>query len=115
MSADPTGHLLVADDDRINHHLLGRQLEKDGHTVSVAENGRRALEMLEEEDFDLVLLDIVMPEMDGMEVLEKVRETRSEAELPVIMVTSRSERVHVVKALEMGANDYITKPIDLAV
>ncbi|MHC4714521.1 MAG: PP2C family protein-serine/threonine phosphatase [Planctomycetota bacterium] len=109
------GKLLVVDDNEMNRDMLSRRLSRRGHTVLVAENGAKALEIIEKEPFDLILLDIMMPVMDGMQVLETVRRTRSASDLPIIMATAKSESEDVVKALKMGANDYVTKPLDFAV
>ena len=81
----------------------------------VAEDGYRALEMIEEHDFDVILLDIMMPGLDGYEVLEKIREQHGPGELPVIMATAKDESQDIVRALNLGANDYVTKPFDFPV
>jgi len=113
--APGSGHLLVVDDNEMNRDLLSRRLIKKGHRVQVAEGGARALEMIEDEAFDVVLLDIMMPGMDGMEVLEKIRGHHAPDELPVIMATAKTEREDVVAALKMGANDYVAKPFDFPI
>jgi sigma-B regulation protein RsbU (phosphoserine phosphatase) len=109
------GHLLVVDDNEMNRDLLSRRLSKKGYRVQVAEGGARALEMIGTEAFDLVLLDIMMPGMDGMEVLERVRGDHGPDELPVIMATAKTESEDIVAALKLGANDYVTKPFDFPV
>lgn len=109
------GLILVVDDNEMNRDVLARRLERHGYTVSGAENGQQALNMLVEQKFDLVLLDIMMPIMDGIAVLKLIRKTYPIAELPVIMVTAKGETGDVVNALELGANDYITKPLNFAV
>ena len=109
------GHLLVVDDNEMNRDLLSRRLRKKGHQVQVAEGGAEALEMIQSEAFDLVLLDIMMPVMDGFEVLEKIREKLGPSELPVIMATAKSESEDIVAALKIGASDYVTKPFDFPV
>ena len=114
MESEP-GYLLVVDDNEMNRDLLSRRLSKKGHRVAVAEDGRAALEMIEAESFDLVLLDIMMPGIDGMEVLERIRNDRAPEELPVIMATAKTESEDIVAALERGANDYVTKPFDFPV
>jgi len=108
-------HLLVVDDDEANRDLLCRRLQRQGFEVTVAEDGRKAIECLEIGSFDLVLLDMVMPGADGFEVLQRVRQTKSMSDLPVIMVTGRDSSMDVVQSLSLGANDYITKPVDFAV
>jgi len=113
--AVPQSTLLVVDDQKLNRVLLARQLEQSGHTVLTASGGREALRMIGEQDIDLVLLDIVMPELSGLEVLNELRKTASPADLPVIMVTSLDASEDVVEALHAGANDYVTKPLDIAV
>src|SRR3990172_7317867 len=107
-----TGHLLVVDDNKVNRLLLGRRLEQQGHTVAFAENGREALEMLRTQPFDLVLLDIEMPELDGYQVLERLTADTHLRNIPVIMTWSLDEIDSVVKCIEMGAEDYLTKPVN---
>jgi len=106
------GRLLVVDDNKVNRLLLGRGLEQQGHKVSFAENGRQALEMLRSAPFDLVLLDIQMPELDGYQVLEQLTQDTQLREIPVIMTTAMEELDSVVKCIEMGAEDYLTKPVN---
>jgi diguanylate cyclase (GGDEF)-like protein/PAS domain S-box-containing protein len=108
-------HLLIVDDIEANRDLLSRRLEDRGYRVTLAENGQQALELLAQREFDLVLLDIEMPEMSGLKVLELLRRTRAPIELPVIMVTARHQSSDIVKALDLGANDYVTKPVDFPV
>jgi sigma-B regulation protein RsbU (phosphoserine phosphatase) len=112
---DPVGSLLVVDDSEANRDLLSRRLQRKGYSVTVAEGGRRALELIAQQRFDLVLLDIIMPDLNGMEVLQTVRQTWSAADLPVIMVTAKDESEDIVEGLKSGANDYVTKPLDLPV
>ena len=107
--------ILVVDDAALNRDMLSRRLKRAGYHVAVAEGGREALEAIEAGAFDLVLLDVTMPEMDGLEVLETIRRDRSLAELPVIMVTARDQSEDVVTAMDLGANDYVAKPIDFPV
>ena len=114
MDTEP-GHLLVVDDNEMNRDLLSRRLRKKGHRVAVADGGAAALEMIGAESFDLVLLDIMMPGIDGMEVLERIRGEHDPDELPVIMATAKSESEDIVAALKIGANDYVTKPFDFPV
>jgi class 3 adenylate cyclase len=104
------GRLLVVDDNRVNRLLLVRGLEQQGHSVAFAENGRQALDRLRAEPFDLVLLDIEMPEMDGFEVLQQLVHDPELKNLPVIMVSAMEELDAVVKCIELGAEDYLTKP-----
>jgi class 3 adenylate cyclase len=109
------GALLVVDDDAANRLMLSRRLRRQGYTVRVAENGARALGMLHAAQFDLVLLDLMMPGLDGLEVLQRVRRDKSRSELPIIMVTGKDSSADVVQALQVGANDYVTKPVDFLV
>ena len=107
--------ILVVDDHPENRELLARRLEREGFRVLQAEGGREALAHLENAPVSLVLLDVMMPGMSGIEVLQAVRETRSASELPVIMVTAKTQSEDMVEALGQGANDYVTKPIDFPV
>jgi diguanylate cyclase (GGDEF)-like protein len=107
--------LLVVDDEELNRDMLSRRLVRNGFEVKVAENGSDALAQIERREVDLVLLDAMMPGMNGLEVLKQVRATHSPEDLPVIMVTAVSESLRVAEALDLGANDYVTKPIDFAV
>ncbi|MGD8376730.1 MAG: SpoIIE family protein phosphatase [Acidobacteriota bacterium] len=109
------GRLLVVDDDELNRDMLSRRLERRGYAVATAADGCTALDRLEAEAYDLVVLDIMMPGMDGIEVLSRIREGRSPSELPVIMATAKDSSEEVVRALEAGANDYVTKPLDFPV
>ena len=109
------GRILVVDDEQLNHAILSRLLRQRGFSVVEAESGARAIAVVAEQDLDLVLLDIVMPEMDGFAVLNILRKELTQSDLPVIMVTASAESEQVVRAFESGANDYITKPVDVAV
>jgi adenylate cyclase len=108
----PPGTILITDDNRVNRLLLGRGLEHEGHTVVFAEHGGEALELLREQPFDLMLLDVLMPELDGYGVLAELKGDPHLREIPVIMTSSLDELDSVVKCLEMGAEDYLTKPIN---
>ncbi|HEY5659641.1 MAG TPA: adenylate/guanylate cyclase domain-containing protein [Gaiellaceae bacterium] len=107
-----TGKILIADDNRVNRLLLGRGLEHQGHAVVFAEHGREALDLLRKDDFDLLLLDVLMPELDGYEVLAELKHDLHLREIPVIMTSSLDELDSVVKCVEMGAEDYLNKPIN---
>ena len=107
--------ILVVDDNEANRDVLSRRLKQHGYVTSVAPNGPTALSMVAQSKFDLVLLDVEMPELSGFEVLARLRSTYSRSELPVIMVTARSSGEDVVEALKIGATDYVTKPIDFQV
>jgi class 3 adenylate cyclase len=106
------GTILIADDNRVNRLLLGRGLEHQGHTVVFAEHGRDALELLRHQHFDLMLLDVLMPELDGYQVLAELKLDPHLREIPVIMTSSLDELDSVVKCVEMGAEDYLHKPIN---
>jgi phosphoserine phosphatase RsbU/P len=109
------GSLLVVDDDSFNLEIICPRLERRGYRVDTADSGKAALARIREHAYDLILLDIVMPEVNGMQVLRETRQSRSRAQLPVIMVTSLDSPHDVVDALRDGANDYVTKPIDVEV
>jgi class 3 adenylate cyclase len=104
--------LLVVDDNKVNRLLLARNLELMSHRVASAENGRVALEMLRREPFDLLLLDIEMPEMDGFQVLEQLFNDLQLRDLPVIVTSSLEGLDNVVRCIELGAEDYLTKPVN---
>jgi DNA-binding response OmpR family regulator len=106
------GHLLVVDDNEMNRDTLSRHLERQGHTVIVAENGRQALEMVQTHPFDLVLLDVMMPEMNGYQVLRCLKGDDTWRDIPVIMISALDEMDSVVRCIEMGAEDYLPKPFD---
>jgi serine phosphatase RsbU (regulator of sigma subunit) len=107
-----TGRVLVVDDTEVNRDLLARRLKALGHDVALAENGQRALAMLQEAEFDLVLLDIMMPELDGYQVLERLREDPERRHIPVIMISAVDEIESVVRCIELGATDYLPKPFN---
>jgi sigma-B regulation protein RsbU (phosphoserine phosphatase) len=109
------GSLLVVDDNEMNRDMLSRRLSRRGYTVVTAVNGREALDRIAGGSFDVIILDIMMPEIDGLEVLRRVREKTPAGDLPIIMVTAKSESEDVVRALNLGANDYVTKPLDFQV
>jgi adenylate cyclase len=104
--------LLVVDDNKVNRLLLGRNLELLGHHVAMAENGRVALEMLRREPYDLLLLDIEMPEMNGFQVLEQIRGDLQLRDVPVIVTSSLEGVDNVVRCIELGAEDYLNKPVN---
>ena len=110
--AERGARLLVADDNKVNRLLLSRSLELQGHRVALAENGRVALEMLGAEAFDLLLLDIEMPEMDGFQVLERLKGDLKLRDLPVIVTSAVEGLDSVVRCIELGAEDYLSKPVN---
>jgi adenylate cyclase len=111
-SAPAAGTILIADDNRVNRLLLGRGLEHDGHIVVFAEHGGEALDLLRRGHFDLMLLDVLMPELDGYGVLEELQRDPHLRDIPVIVTSSLDELESVVRCLEMGAEDYLTKPLN---
>ncbi len=106
------GRLLVVDDNKVYRLLLARGLEQQGHTVAMAENGRRALEMLHTDHFDIILLDIQMPEMNGYQVLEHLAGDKTLRDIPVIITSSLDEIDGIARCIEMGAEDYLFKPLN---
>ncbi len=113
MSAESLGGLiLVVDDEPENRELLSRRLTRQGHRVVEAENGRRALECVASQDFDVILLDLMMPEMDGYEVLTQLKLNPSTRHVPVIVITGVDDIQSVVRCIELGAEDYLPKPFN---
>src|ERR671930_2049250 len=113
MSVDvPAGRVLVVDDDPLNRMLLTHSLEQEGHRVGSAAIGQEALEILRDNPFDVVLLDIVMPGLDGMSVLERLKRDPVLQHVPVIMISAVDEIDSVVRCIEMGAEDYLPKLFD---
>lgn len=106
---------LLVDDNEINLKVLEVRLQKKGFKTTITTNPKEALEFLGSRTFDLVLLDLVMPEVTGLDILDFVRKKHSAIELPVIMTTAQLESSNIVSAFDKGANDYITKPIDFKV
>lgn len=106
------GSILVVDDNGINRDLLCRYLERQGHAVQVAQNGRQALEMITTGAFDLVLLDITMPGLTGYQVLQHLKHSETLRDLPVIMIAGLDEMDRVVSCIELGAEDYLPKPFN---
>src|SRR5438477_3117837 len=107
--------LLIVDEEEAVRDALSRRLERRGYRVSTCSDGQRALDLIADRHFDLVLLDVMMPGLDGFQVLEALRSSYNIAELPVIMVTAKHESEDIVRALELGANDFVSKPIDFPV
>jgi len=106
------GEILVVDDNEVNRDMLSRRLQRDGFDPTTAENGREALRLLAERNFDLVLLDIMMPEMNGFQVLEFLKADTTLRHIPVIMISALDEIDSVVRCVEMGAEDYLPKPFN---
>src|ERR1700680_2801000 len=107
--------LLIVDDIEWNRDMHALRLALKGYEIVLADSARQLPQRVKEEAIDLVLLDIEMPEISGLEALKTLRETYSPIELPIIMVTAKDQSDDVVRALDLGANDYVTKPIDFAV
>jgi class 3 adenylate cyclase len=110
--AADTGAILVVDDDRVNRALLARLLERLGHSVKTAADGAEALDLLRVETPDIVLLDIVMPVLDGVSVLERMKADPALRATPVIMISALEDVASVVRCIELGAEDYLQKPFD---
>lgn len=108
-------HILVVDDDELARMEISRCVEQQGYTVSVAEHGAEALDMLGAQSFDLVLLDLLMPTMDGFEVLRRIKQNTSLREIPVIVVTAMGDPESAAKCIDLGAIDQLTKPVDTKV
>jgi DNA-binding response OmpR family regulator/tRNA A-37 threonylcarbamoyl transferase component Bud32 len=104
--------ILVVDDVEDNRDLLRRRLRRDGYQVECAENGRDALELISAQEFDLVLLDVLMPEVDGYEVLKRMKEAPATRDIPVIMISALDDTQNIVRCIERGAEDYLPKPFD---
>jgi CheY-like chemotaxis protein len=107
-----TGTILVVDDNPINRDVLARRLSREGHTVAAAEGGRQALDLIRQRAFDLILLDIIMPELNGFQVLEQLKADARWRHIPVIMISAYSEIDSVARCIEMGAEDYLPKPFN---
>jgi len=105
--------ILVVDDNELNVDLLSRRLDRDGFSVQTAIDGREALKKMADNPPDLVLLDIMMPIMDGLDVLGEMQEHEGMEQIPVVMVTAKNDPESVNRCLEWGAVDYIVKPINM--
>jgi adenylate cyclase len=109
---ESSSRVLIADDNKVNRLLLSRSVELLGHRVSLAENGQVALEKLRAEPFDLLLLDIEMPELDGFAVLEQLKADPHLREVRIIVTSSGEELDNVVRCISLGAEDYLRKPVN---
>src|ERR1700687_4784239 len=107
--------LLIVDDNEMNRDMLARRLARKGYVIELADNAKELLQRVKQDAVDLVLLDIEMPEISGLDALKTLREQYSAADLPIIMVTAKTQSDDIVRALDLGANDYLTKPIDFPV
>src|SRR3954465_15878110 len=110
--ADAIARILIVDDNKVNRLLLSRNVQMQGHNPTLAENGRVGLEMLRRESFDLLLLDIEMPEMDGFAVLEELKADLQLRDLPVIVTSSVEGLENIVRCIGLGAEDYLPKPVN---
>ncbi len=113
MHKQPT--LLIVDDYKANRLVLQKQLANNGFDFLMAESGRQALELLEREHIDLILLDIMMPDIDGIEVLKRIKASKRLHDIPVIMVTAMEEDSALPECLKLGASDYVTKPLKMPI
>lgn len=104
--------VLVVDDDPVTRSILSRTLEEKGHQVTTAEDGPQALELVRSEAVDVILLDVLMPKMDGYQMLERLKSDPKKRHIPVIMVTGLDDIGSAVRCIELGADDYLSKPID---
>jgi adenylate cyclase len=114
-NATPTqtlGNILIVDDNEMNREVLSRRLERQGYTFATAEDGIEALELMRAQSFDLVLLDIMMPRMNGYQVLEAMKNDVTLHGIPVIVVSAVSELDSIVRCVELGAEDYLFKPFN---
>lgn len=109
---DSNFQVLIVDDNEINRDMLVRRLRRKDFSLSMAVNGREALSMVQEKPYDLVLLDIMMPEVDGYAVLKHLKNDAKLQHIPVIMISAIEEMDSVMKCMEIGADDYLTKPFD---
>jgi len=107
--------LLIVDDNEMNRDMLARRLTRNGYLIDIAENAKELMSHIKRNRVDLVLLDIEMPDVSGLDALKTLRETFTPVQLPIIMVTAKTQSEDIVKALNLGANDYLTKPVDLPV
>jgi CheY-like chemotaxis protein len=106
------GRLLIVDDNEINRDVLARRLGRQGYTTAAAENGRKALEMVQTQNFDLLLLDIMMPELNGYQVLRHLKADSHLRDIPVIMISALDDMDSIVRCIKLGAEDYLPKPFD---
>ena len=109
------GKLLIVDDDSMNREMLSRRLQRSGYTTDTAENGRVALDLLGKQSFDLILLDLIMPELNGFQTLEFIKADQKLRHLPVIMITALDEVDSTVRCIEAGAEDYVPKPFNTVI
>lgn len=104
--------ILVVDDNEMNRDVLSRRLEKQGYTVVTAEDGQVALDLLRRDPFDLILLDIMMPRVNGYQVLENLKANPLQRDIPIIVISAMDDLESVVRCIELGAEDYLFKPFN---
>lgn len=110
--APVSGRILVIDDDEINRHIMTRQLERQGHTVVTADSGKEALSLLRQVPFDIIILDVMMPDMNGFQVLEQLKGNEHFSDMPVIIISALEDSQAMAKCIEMGAEDYLPREYD---
>jgi len=110
--SDESALILVVDDNEMNRDMLSRRLKRLGHQTMVAEDGQKALDAVHEHQFDLVLLDIMMPNLNGYDTLQQIKTTESTQHIPVIMISAVDDLESVVRCIELGAEDYLFKPFN---
>ena len=110
--SDIDNRILIVDDTPVNLQLLGNTLKQKNYKVEFAIDGKKALDWIEKQVFDLILLDVMMPEMDGYEVCERIRKSDKHKKIPIIFLTAKTDTESVIKGFELGAQDYITKPFN---
>ena len=113
MSENQGSRILIVDDTVKNIQVLGTILKQEGYQLNVAQNGKQALDVVSKVQPDLILLDVMMPEMDGFEACEHLKNDPETADIPVIFLTAKIETDDIVKGFGLGAVDYVTKPFDL--
>lgn len=112
---NPETHILIADDGLVMRTVISRKLEEKGYLVTAVPSGLEVMEFIESTTFDLVLLDIHMPGLDGFETLQRLRARFTPIQLPIIMATSKDEDEDIIRCFEAGANDFVSKPINFPV
>lgn len=112
---NPQANILIADDGLVMRTVISRKLEEKAYKVTTAANGQEALDAIDKDTFDLVILDIHMPVMDGLETLRLLRQRFTATALPIIMATSKDEDEDVIGCFDAGANDFVAKPINFPV
>ena len=107
--------ILVIDDDEMTRHFLSHILAQQGFLLETAADGEQALTLMKEKQFDIILLDIEMPGLNGLETLKRIRKNYLKKDLPILMVTANDQSAEIIQAFDLGANDYVVKPLDVPV